>query len=638
MNDSDKDDYINSYIREKVPSTPLSKKLEKTPYKKPTTSEELEKILMKRIEEQKPNDFKTIINNHKDLLNQDILNKIFEKIYSQNKMVSSKFFIILSEIIEDPNMLFEIEIEKENKNEDENENIKKMVNIIKNQNETKNKIVQKISLLHLACELSIKKILENLLGKKIYLNVKYEDSSGQNALFYLRGENEDKEIIELLVKKGINMYYKDKSGNTVLHNAIINIKNKDLIYNLIDIGNLDLLFIKNNEEKSCLELLYLNWVSKYQIFFDENMENKEKKPIYNDEERNALIKLIRGKIFDNYIINSKNEIVLDNNNNENDNKLNYFYHELCLDLIEFRVSVAKESDKVINDINELSDQLIQSMRQSLKNGEQYEMMLFGSCRNGLYLPTSDIDLVIFPPRNTEIDADPLYILSEYLKNNLDEYEFIKEIYYRDKARVKIINIITKDKYNNKTIDISLGNQGNTGLKCAKYIKEQTKKYSIFNLLTLAFKNIFQLAKINKPYTEGLSSYGISILIIYILQRMAPQGEDISFTDLGKIFFEVLKFYSDINNINRTINVNENPNKNSHPSSAGENRLKIIDPLDNNNNVANNFKKFNIMMNVFSDSLNLINQNYESSLLKKNNDNAPNLLKLIFDSAKNHAIQ
>ena len=32
-----------------------------------------------------------------------------------------------------------------------------MVNIIKNQNETKNKIVQKISLLHLACELSNKK-------------------------------------------------------------------------------------------------------------------------------------------------------------------------------------------------------------------------------------------------------------------------------------------------------------------------------------------------------------------------------------------------------------------------------------------------------------------------------------------------
>ena len=327
MNDSNEEDYKNSYIREKASSTPLTKKVEKTPYKKPTTSEELEKILLKRIEEKKPNDFKTIINNHKDLLNQDILNKIFEKIYSQNKMVSSKFFIILSEIIEDPNMLFEIEIENENKNEDENENIKKMVNIIKNQNETKNKIVQKISLLHLACELSIKKILENLLGKKIYLNINYEDSSGQNALFYLRGENEDKEIIELLVKKGINIYYKDKSGNTALHNAIINIKNKDLIYNLIDIGNLDLLFIKNNDEKSCLELLYLNWVSKYQIFFDENMENKEKKPIYNDEERNALIKLIRGKIFDNYIINSKNEIVLDNNNNENDNKLNYFYHE-----------------------------------------------------------------------------------------------------------------------------------------------------------------------------------------------------------------------------------------------------------------------------------------------------------------------
>ena len=120
--------------------------------------------------------------------------------------------------------------------------------------------------------------------------------------------------------------------------------------------------------------------------------------------------------------------------------------------------------------------------------------------------------------------------------------------------------------------------------------------------------------------------------------MAPQGEDISFTDLGKIFFEVLKFYSDINNINRTINVNENPNEYSYSSSVVENRLKIIDPLDNNNNVANNFKKFNIMMNVFSDSLNLINQNYESSLLKKNNDNAPNLLKLIFDSAKNHAIQ
>ena len=140
----------------------------------------------------------------------------------------------------------------------------------------------------LLCEFSESKMVLSLCNKKINLNVNYEDSFGRNALFYLKGGKEDRKIIELLVQKNIKIDHKDKEGNTALHYQINN-ENKEIVYSLIDIGNANFM-IKNNENKSSLELINLKWISK------KNLDKELKANIFNFREINKLIQLIKKKL------------------------------------------------------------------------------------------------------------------------------------------------------------------------------------------------------------------------------------------------------------------------------------------------------------------------------------------------------
>lgn len=86
----------------------------------------------------------------------------------------------------------------------------------------------------IACEKS-NFLLVQYLCNSSYLKVNYYDKNRRNALFYLRGGNDDKQILELLLKKGIDVNWKDKDENTPFHFLALNMtksKSKiDIIFN-----------------------------------------------------------------------------------------------------------------------------------------------------------------------------------------------------------------------------------------------------------------------------------------------------------------------------------------------------------------------------------------------------------------------
>ena len=67
------------------------------------------------------------------------------------------------------------------------------------------------SILMIVCEKSNLLLIQELCEQNNInqkpLNVNYYDKSGKNALFYLRGGDDDKQIMKLLLRKGI---YKQK--------------------------------------------------------------------------------------------------------------------------------------------------------------------------------------------------------------------------------------------------------------------------------------------------------------------------------------------------------------------------------------------------------------------------------------------
>ncbi|OXB53619.1 hypothetical protein ASZ78_000100 [Callipepla squamata] len=93
-----------------------------------------------------------------------------------------------------------------------------------------------------------------------------------------------------------------------------------------------------------------------------------------------------------------------------------------------------------------------------------DVQIFGSFSTGLYLPTSDIDLVVFG----KWERPPLQLLEQALrKHNVAEPYSIKVL---DKATVPIIKLT--DQETEVKVDISFNVE--TGVKAARFIKEYMK--------------------------------------------------------------------------------------------------------------------------------------------------------------------
>ena len=169
------------------------------------------------------------------------------------------------------------------------------------------------SLLMLLCEKSnfslIKELCE-LNNKNIKpLNVNYYDKNGRNALFYLRGGKDDIQILDLLIKKGIDINKKDKDENNALHILILKTNNIKLICNLIEEGGANFM-IKNKQGKTGLDLINEKYIQRI------NYNN-----IINDfKDIRPLIKLLKKKLSIKLYPSNKlidNNFELDKNSNYN---------------------------------------------------------------------------------------------------------------------------------------------------------------------------------------------------------------------------------------------------------------------------------------------------------------------------------
>ena len=149
------------------------------------------------------------------------------------------------------------------------------------------------------------------------LNVNYYDKNGRNVLFYFRRGTDDIKILDLLIKKGIDINKKDKDDNTALHILILKTYNIKLIYDLIEKGEANFM-IKNKQGKTGLNLIN-------EIFIQRINYNN----ILNDFEKDIkpLIKLIKNKLSiklypSNKLIDNNFEIDNNNYNNFNNNSSN----------------------------------------------------------------------------------------------------------------------------------------------------------------------------------------------------------------------------------------------------------------------------------------------------------------------------
>ncbi|EEB06137.1 poly(A) polymerase Cid14 [Schizosaccharomyces japonicus yFS275] len=163
--------------------------------------------------------------------------------------------------------------------------------------------------------------------------------------------------------------------------------------------------------------------------------------------------------------------------------------------------------------------------------------VFGSFETRLYLPTSDIDMVVMSSDTVHRGTKKhMYSLARHLKN----CKLATEIQVITTANVPIIKFV--DPFTRIHVDVSFNQPG--GLKTCLVVNGFLKKFPAVRPLTMLVKHFLNMRALNEVFLGGLSSYAIVCLVVSFLQ-MHPRLSTSSVRqedNLGVLFLEFLELY------------------------------------------------------------------------------------------------
>ena len=82
----------------------------------------------------------------------------------------------------------------------------------------------------------------------------------------------------------------------------------------------------------------------------------------------------------------------------------------------------------------------------------------------------------------------------------------------------IIKIQCTGRYNNKKIDITYQDDNHNGLESVELIQQYLGIYPQLRALTFILKKFIYSARLFDPYSGGISSYGLILMIVAYLQN------------------------------------------------------------------------------------------------------------------------
>ncbi|GAB5359614.1 hypothetical protein AAMO2058_000558600 [Amorphochlora amoebiformis] len=147
--------------------------------------------------------------------------------------------------------------------------------------------------------------------------------------------------------------------------------------------------------------------------------------------------------------------------------------------------------------------------------------IYGSFDTGLNIPTSDIDIVIC---NTEAVPKDIHNAQrtrvQRLATHLSNQKWVKSVHMIAQASVPLVKVHAKVGITTINLDLSFDSSLHRGLPTCAYVRALCIEYPSLLPLSLVLKQFLARKQINNPYTGGLSSYGLVLMIASILKRDA----------------------------------------------------------------------------------------------------------------------
>ncbi|XP_057970535.1 uncharacterized protein LOC131159538 isoform X2 [Malania oleifera] len=137
-----------------------------------------------------------------------------------------------------------------------------------------------------------------------------------------------------------------------------------------------------------------------------------------------------------------------------------------------------------------------------------QVEVFGSFKTGIYLPTSDIDVVIL---GSNIRTPQIGLVA--LSRALSQRGIAKNMQVIAKARVPIIKFI--EKKSGVAFDISFDVEN--GPKAAEFIQDAISRWPPLRPLCLILKIFLQQRELNEVYSGGIGSYALLAMLMAMLR-------------------------------------------------------------------------------------------------------------------------
>lgn len=206
---------------------------------------------------------------------------------------------------------------------------------------------------------------------------------------------------------------------------------------------------------------------------------------------------------------------------------------LCLheEVMDFVVFMSPSEDELALRSSLISE--MSALVASLWDGAALET--FGSHHTQMFLPNSDIDMVIFGiPSGT----GPLFELAA----KLEQDGMVSYLEVIDKARIPIVKFV--HKATNIQVDVSFNIGG--GLATADLVKHYMRVYPGFRPLTLVIKYFLAQRGLNETFSGGVGSFLVQLMVVSFLQHhgrnLGAEHDDPKYNNLGQLLVGFFTLY------------------------------------------------------------------------------------------------
>jgi non-canonical poly(A) RNA polymerase PAPD5/7 len=200
-----------------------------------------------------------------------------------------------------------------------------------------------------------------------------------------------------------------------------------------------------------------------------------------------------------------------------------------MEILQFRDSVKE----ILTEMTPVKELIIEKISTIIKRAVPHsEVKVYGSHATKLCLPWSDIDLVIITQNRS---SDGIYMnyprsvlgqISSELRNE-KENKWVSHVNYHDNATVPVVkvNCHVKDLINHSNNHMLLSpsdyitqmTDHHNGLECVGVVQDYLKENEIIEPIMFVLKQLLKASNLNNPYSGGLSSYALFLMVVSFLQ-------------------------------------------------------------------------------------------------------------------------